>query len=134
MCDRHVVIFDGECNFCHGAVNFIIKRDPQAIFVFAAMQSNVADQIMEKYNIDSVSMDTILLIKKGQCYVFSSAAFEIVKDLTWPWPVLSILKFIPLFLRDYLYRLFARHRYVLFGRRELCLLPSDDVKSRFLGT
>lgn len=134
MCNRHVVIFDGECNFCHGAVNFIIKRDPLAVFSFAAMQSNVAAQIMKKYDIDSISMDTILLIKNGQCYVFSSAAFEIAKDLIWPWPVLSILKFIPLFVRDFFYRLFARHRYTLFGRRELCLLPSDDVKSRFLKT
>lgn len=134
MNNRHVVIFDGECNFCHGAVNFIIKRDPQAAFAFTPMQSDVAASIMEDCGIDSVDMDTLLLIKNNQCYVFSSAALEIAKDLTWPWPIVSILRFIPLSARDFFYRLFARYRYTLFGRRDVCLLPDDDVKSRFLGT
>jgi len=133
MKSKNVIIFDGVCNFCNGAVNFIIKHDSNKIFSFTPMQSDLAKELIEKYKIDNVGFDTFLLIKNNKCYLWTDAALEITRDLTGFWRVLIIFKIIPRPIRDYFYRLFARNRYALFGRKESCMVPSDDVKSRFVG-
>ncbi len=128
-----IVIFDGICNFCNGAVNFIIKRDPTAKFAFTPMQSPLAKELMAQYKIDNVGIDTFLLIKDGQCLVFSSAALEISKGLSGYWYLFNIFKLVPSPVRDVIYKLFARNRYRLFGKAATCMVPSPDVKSRFVG-
>jgi len=133
MDNRYIVIFDGVCNFCNGAVNFIIKRDPNGVFAFAPMQSALAQEIMNKYEIHNVGIDTFLLIKNEQCFVFSSAALEITKDLSGFWYIFNVLKLVPRRIRDYFYKVFARNRYTLFGRQETCIMPTEEVRSRFVG-
>ena len=128
-----IVIFDGICNFCNGAVNFIIKRDPNAKFAFIPMQSPLAKKLMAQYKIDNVGMDTFVLIKNGQCLVFSSAALEISKGLSGFWYLFNIFKIVPSPIRDGVYKLFARNRYKLFGKANACMVPSREVKSRFIG-
>ncbi len=128
-----IVIFDGICNFCNGAVNFIIKRDPNATFAFTPMQSLLAKELMKQYKIDNVGIDTFLLIKDGQCLIFSSAALEISKGLSGYWYLFNIFKLVPSPIRDVVYKLFARNRYRLFGKADSCMVPSPDVKSRFVG-
>ncbi len=128
-----IVIFDGICNFCNGAVNFIIKRDPNASFAFTPMQSPLAKELMAQYKIDNVGIDTFVLIKDGQCLVFSSAALEISKGLSGYWYLFNIFKLVPSPIRDVVYKLFARNRYRLFGKTDSCMVPSPDVKSRFVG-
>ncbi|MFA7555159.1 MAG: DCC1-like thiol-disulfide oxidoreductase family protein [Spongiibacteraceae bacterium] len=134
MNNRYIVIFDGVCNFCNGAVNFIIKRDPEGLFAFTPMQSELAKELMLRYAINNVSVDTIVLIKNDQCFVFSSAALEIAKDLTGYWYMFNVFKVIPSFVRDLIYKLFARNRYRLFGRQDTCIVPNEDVRSRFIDT
>ncbi len=133
MDNRHIVIFDGVCNFCNGAVNFIIKRDPEGVFAFTPMQSDLAQELMNKYKIHNVGIDTFLLIKNGQCFVFSSAALEIAKDLTGCWHIFDIFKLVPSIIRDFFYKVFARNRYTIFGRQETCMVPTEEVRSRFVG-
>lgn len=133
MDSRNIVIFDGVCNFCNGSVNFIIKRDPEGVFAFTPMQSDLAKELMEKHQIFNVGIDTFLLIKDGQCFIFSSAALEIAKDLTGFWYLFNILKLIPAPVRDFFYKLFARNRYNLFGRKEHCMVPTTAIRSRFVG-
>ncbi len=128
-----IVIFDGICNFCNGAVNFIIKRDPNAKFAFTPMQSPLAKELMAQYKIDNVGIDTFVLIKDGQCLVFSSAALEISKGLSGYWYLFNLFKLVPSPIRDVIYKLFARNRYRLFGKTDSCMVPSPDVKSRFVG-
>lgn len=77
MDNRHIVIFDGVCNFCNGAVNFIIKRDPEGVFAFTPMQSELARELVVKFNVPNVGVDTFLLIKNDRCYTFSDAALEV---------------------------------------------------------
>jgi predicted DCC family thiol-disulfide oxidoreductase YuxK len=132
MSNRHIVIFDGVCNFCNGAVIFIIRRDPKALFTFTPMQSESGKRLTEKYNAPIVGVDTILLIKNGQCYERTDAALEIARDLTGLWFMFRILKVLPRSFRDYFYKLFARNRYKLFGRREECMIPSTEVRDRFI--
>lgn len=133
MKNRRIVIFDGVCNFCNSAVNFIIKRDPAGRFAFTPMQSSVGQALIEDLGASMVGVDTFLLIKNGQCFERTDAALEIAKDLTGYWHWLRILKALPRPVRDYFYRLFARNRYKLFGRRDICMVPTESVRERFLG-
>ncbi len=133
MNNPDIVIFDGICNFCNGAVNFIIKRDPNAKFTFTPMQSPLAKDLMKQHKINNVGMDTFVLIKDGQALVFSSAALEISKGLTGYWYLFNIFKLVPSPIRDGIYKLFARNRYKLFGKANACMVPSVDFKSRFIG-
>lgn len=133
MDNRHIVIFDGVCNFCNGAVNFIIKRDPDGIFAFTPMQSDLARELMDKHKIHNVGIDTFLLIKNDQCFVFSSAALEIAKDLYGLWYIFRVFRFVPSSIRDFFYKVFARNRYALFGRQDTCIVPTKEMRSRFVG-
>jgi predicted DCC family thiol-disulfide oxidoreductase YuxK len=132
MDKQQIIIFDGVCNFCNGAVNLIIKRDPRCLFVFTPMQSDVARKLITEHQVDSVGADALLLIKNGQCFVATNAVLEIAGDLTGGWPLLRVFKVVPRILRDALYRVFARNRYRLFGRRPACMVPAEDVRNRFV--
>ena len=133
MNDRYIIVFDGVCNLCNGAVNFIIKYDPCAKFAFTPMQSKLAKKLIEKYKINNVGIDTFLLIKNGECFIWTNAAFEITKELSGYWYLLLFFKIIPRPVRDAVYRLLARNRYTLFGRQTYCLRPTADVINRFIG-
>ncbi len=132
MDSRYIIIFDGVCNFCNGSINFIIKRDPNNIFVFVPIQSKKAQSLIETHQASNVGVDTFLLIKNGACYYRTDAALEIVKDLSGLWYILKIFKIFPNVVRDYFYRAFARNRYALFGKKDVCMVPTAENKNRFL--
>ena len=134
MNNPHIVIFDGVCNFCNGAVHFIINRDPESVFAFTPIQSELAKELTQRFNVLDVGMDTLVLIKEGKCYVLSDAALEIAKELKGPWRFCYAFKVVPRPIRDAVYKLFARNRYTLFGKKAACMVPTEEVKSRFLGT
>lgn len=125
------VLFDGVCNFCNGWVQFIIKRDPQGFFRFASLQSSVAKSLLEAYNLD-VSIDSIVLLKGKHHYTESTAILHICKDLKGFWRFLYWLIIVPKPIRDRLYRWFARNRYRFFGKQESCIVPTSDIRERFL--
>ena len=129
---RHIVIFDGVCNFCNGSVNFIIKRDPRALFAFTPRQHRCGQSLIQEYKVPELAADAILLIKNGQCYLRTDAVLEITRDLSGLWFLLGVFKIVPRPLRDYFYNLFARNRYRLFGKRDSCMIPAADVRSRFI--
>ncbi|NRD74730.1 DUF393 domain-containing protein [Shewanella sp. VB17] len=129
---QNIIIFDGECNLCHWAVNFIINRDPHHRFVFTPMQSDTAKSLIARYGVEGEYSDTFFLIKNDTCYMRSDAALVITKHLSGGWPALAILTFLPRRFRDFFYRLLGRNRYALFGRRDTCVLPTSDVLSRFI--
>ena len=133
MKNRRVIIFDGVCNFCNAAVRFIFKRDPKGLFAFTPMQSDLAADLVRKYGIEHLGIDTVLLVKDEQTYIRTDAAMEIAKELSGAWWILNVFRIIPAFIRDYFYRLFAKNRYKLFGRTDKCAIPSDALKSRFIG-
>ncbi|MFT5236369.1 MAG: putative DCC family thiol-disulfide oxidoreductase YuxK [Shewanella sp.] len=132
MKHKEIIIFDGVCNLCHGAVNFIIERDPYYRFVFTPMQSDTAKSLIAHYGLEGEYSDTFFLIKDDKCYMRTDAALEITTSLSGVWPALAILRFIPRRIRDFFYRLLGRNRYALFGRRDTCILPTDAVLGRFI--
>jgi predicted DCC family thiol-disulfide oxidoreductase YuxK len=133
MNNRYLIIFDGVCVFCNGVVNFIIKRDSEGVFTFSPMQSDVAKSHIKQHHASKEILNTLMLVKNGRCYLKTDAILEIAKDLSGMWYLFNIFKIIPRPIRDFLYTLFARNRYRLFGKRDSCMVPTENVKSRFIG-
>jgi predicted DCC family thiol-disulfide oxidoreductase YuxK len=127
-----VVLFDGVCNFCNSAVNFIIDRDPAGYFRFAPLQSETARRILADCKLPSEFVDNIILVENGNCHGRSNAALRILRRLRGPSAVLYYLVLIPRPIRDAVYDWFARHRYRLFGKRSACSIPSPQIRARFL--
>ena len=127
-----IVLFDGVCNVCNGAVNFIIARDKEGYFNFAPLQSDVGDELQEEYGIDAKKTDSIVLVEDGKVFLHSTAALKIAKHLNGLWPVFYVLMVVPKPIRDWAYKLFAKYRYQLFGRQDACMIPTPEVRARFL--
>ena len=128
---KAVILFDGVCNLCNGAVQFIIKRDPDAYFSFAPLQEEKGQQLLRPFN-KELSMNSVILIENGRLYEKSAAALQICSHLRGAWKLLYVFKIIPSFLRDPLYNYVARNRYKWFGKKEHCMLPTKDTRKRFL--
>lgn len=128
-----IVLFDGVCNLCHGAVRFILKRDGNGHFRFASLQSETGHALLARHFADPGDIpDSMVLIEQGKAHVASDAVLRILPRLGPGWRLLSPLRLVPRVLRDAVYRLVARHRYRLFGRQDQCLIPTPDLQSRFL--
>lgn len=127
-----VILFDGVCNLCNGAINFVIKKDKRNVFKFAALQSETGIMLLSKYKIDTSKVDSIILVDGENCYVKSSAALRIAKDLSGGYPLLYGFLILPRFIRDAVYDYIARNRYKWFGKKESCMIPTPELKSKFL--
>ena len=130
--NKDIVLFDGVCNLCNNAVNFIIDRDPQGRFIFASQQSSEGQSLLEKFDLSIQTMDSLVLIRGHKVYTKSGAALEIARFLNGFWPVFYIFKLVPYPIRDFIYNLVARNRYRLFGKRNECRYPTAELKTRFL--
>jgi predicted DCC family thiol-disulfide oxidoreductase YuxK len=126
-----VVLFDGVCNVCNAAVNFIIDRDPDARFRFASLQSDKGRELCASHGL-AEDVRTIVLVEDGEAYTESTAVLRIVRSLGAAWPLLYAAIVLPRALRDVLYRFFAANRYRWFGKRESCRVPTPDIRRRFL--
>lgn len=131
MEDTPVILFDGVCNLCNGAVNFIIRRDVKKKFRFAALQSE-AGKKMHSIFLTGNSIESIVLISGAQVYYKSAAALQIARLLPLPWRLLYGFIIVPAFIRNAVYNFIARNRYKWFGKKERCMLPTREVLSRFL--
>ncbi|MCK6617701.1 MAG: thiol-disulfide oxidoreductase DCC family protein [Cyclobacteriaceae bacterium] len=127
-----IVLFDGVCNLCSGAVQFIVRRDPTGIYKFASLQSEISKQLLANRGIEFSNLSTLLLLRGDKVFIKSDAALEIARNLTGLWPLCYAFKIIPRFIRNPVYDWVARNRYRWFGKRETCWLPADNWKDRFL--
>ena len=130
--EHFVILFDGVCNFCNGFVQFVIKRDPQAQFKFAALQSDAAKELLIANNIHLTDLKTVIFIANNKVFTQSDAALQIVKYLGGAWPMARVLIIIPKFIRNGVYRFIAKNRYRWFGKTNQCMIPNSAIKSRFL--
>ena len=125
-----IVLFDGVCKFCDGSMNFIIAHDKAMHFKFAPLQSEAGKALVEKFGL--VDIDSVILVEGETAYKHSTAALRIAKHLDGIWSIAYWLIVIPRPIRDFFYKLFARNRYRLFGRYDVCMMPTPEIKSRFL--
>ncbi|MFC4101162.1 thiol-disulfide oxidoreductase DCC family protein [Paenibacillus xanthanilyticus] len=126
-----IMLIDGECALCHGITRFVIARDPAKRFRFVALQSPAGIGLLRRHGLPEGDMDTFVLIDGGRAYVKSEAALWVLRKLGGGWRMLAMLMVVPSFIRDWAYDRIAGSRYRLFGRSEVCLLPTPDIVSRF---
>lgn len=125
-----IILFDGVCSLCSASVQFIIARDPHAVFRFASLQSETGKALREKFGIPA--MDSLVVLENSRYYAKSSAILRICRHLAGAWKLLYIFWLVPKPLRDSVYDFVAKHRYKWFGKRDHCLMPASDVRARFL--
>ncbi|MEM9673799.1 MAG: DCC1-like thiol-disulfide oxidoreductase family protein [Bacteroidota bacterium] len=130
--EKDIVLFDGVCNLCNHAVNFIIDRDPTQRFVFASLQSDVGQQLLIQYNLDEQYLDSLVLLQQEKVFVKSTAALHIARYLSGIWSLSYVFILFPPFIRNFFYDIVARFRYRLFGKRSQCRIPTPELEARFL--
>ncbi|EIA07555.1 thiol-disulfide oxidoreductase DCC family protein [Flavobacterium frigoris] len=131
--NKKIILFDGVCNLCSTAVQFVIKNDKKDLFRFVALQSDLGQRIIKHIGIDTKTTDSIILYEPGIAYyIKSEAALEIAKYLSGGLALLSIFKVLPTALKDSLYDYIARNRYKWYGKKDNCMIPTPELKSKFL--
>lgn len=127
-----IVLFDGVCNLCEGVVKFSVKRDKKGVLRFAALQSDAGKALMRQYDIDDKQLKTFIFIENDKAYFRSTAGLKLAKHLGALWPLLYVFIIIPRPLRDAVYDYISRNRYRWFGKQESCMIPSPEIRARFL--
>lgn len=126
-----IILFDGHCHFCSSTVQFIVKRDPNAHFKFAPLQSDVGKKLKKALHIPA-SDDSFILIQQNQHDTQSTAALKVAKYLSGGWKLFYIFIIIPRPIRNFIYRIIAKNRYKWFGKRDACFIPTEEIRQRFL--
>lgn len=130
---KKIILFDGYCNLCSSAVQFIIKRDKKDVFRFASLQGETGKKLTAERNIDTTEIDSILLIVPGVAYyVKSEAALKIAKHLGGLWQIMYVFIWVPSKISDIVYDFIARNRYKWFGKKAQCMLPNPEISVKFL--
>ena len=130
---KKIILFDGICNLCNSAVQYIIKRDKNDEFRFATLQGEIGQQLINERTIDTSKLDSIILIEPGIAYYSkSTAALKISQSFGGFWKMAYVLKLIPRQLRDIVYDWVARNRYGWYGKKEKCMVPTPELKAKFL--
>jgi predicted DCC family thiol-disulfide oxidoreductase YuxK len=132
MKDQSIILFDGVCNFCNGAVNFLIKKDKKSQLKFGAIQSEQGQELLRTYGLSTTEINTFIFIENKKAYTRSTAALKVSKYLGGLWPAFYGFIIVPKFIRDGIYNWIAKNRYKWFGQKDECMIPTPDVRQRFL--
>lgn len=132
MNDQPIILFDGVCNFCNSAVNFTLKRNTKADIRFAPMQSEAGQKLLQQYNLPVDDMQSFIFIEAGIVYKQSTAALKVCRHLKGIWPMCYGFMIVPKFIRDGIYSWIAKNRYKWFGVQQACMIPTPEVRARFL--
>lgn len=131
--DKPLIVFDGVCVLCTGFARFVIARDKQASFRFAAAQSNAGQALFQHYGLDTADFETNLLVEEGHPYAKLDTVLRILPKLGGPWPAVAMLtQILPGGIADWVYDRIARNRYTLFGRTEACMVPPPNWAERII--
>lgn len=130
---NNLVLYDGVCRFCNNSVNFILKHERAHELLFAPLQSTLGQSVLKRFDLPENYTNSLLFLSNDKLYDYSKAAFKVAGFLKSPWRWLSAFGVVlPSFFTDFFYRLIAKHRYKLMGKSEACIVPSPDIKNRFL--
>ena len=132
MNSQPIILFDGICNLCDGAVQFVIKHDPENQFLFASLQSEAGQRLLKQYKLSVENFNSFILIQDEKVYNKSTGALKVARQIKGVWSWLYIFIIIPAFIRDAVYAWIAQNRYKWFGKKEACMIPTPELKARFL--
>ena len=132
-----LVLYDGVCGLCNGLNQFLLKRDPDDHFRFASLQSEFAASLLRRHEINAVDLDTVYVVADyghpGQRLLArSDAILHVIGRLGGVWGLLSVARALPKSLRDAFYKVVARNRYSVFGKYDVCLMPEERYRKKFL--
>jgi predicted DCC family thiol-disulfide oxidoreductase YuxK len=130
--DTGVVLFDGTCAFCEGAVKFIAARDPGGYFRFGASQTDAGRAVLGAHGLTREAARSLVLVEDDRVYLRSTASLRIARRLTWPWSVLGVFLLVPRPLRDLVYRGVAAVRHRLAGPSQACEIPPPEIRARMI--
>ena len=131
--DKKIILFDGVCNLCNSSVQYVIKHDKKDVFRFVALQSELGKKILKHIGINPILTDSIVLYEPGISYYYkSTAALHIAKGLSGIFTLATIFTILPTGLRDFVYDYVARNRYEWYGKKESCMIPTPELKAKFL--
>lgn len=131
--NKKIILFDGVCNLCNSAVQYVIEHDKKDVFRFVALQSELGHEILSHIGIDQKNIDSIVLYEPGVAYYYkSTAAIEIAKQFGGLFNLGSVFRIIPAGLRDSVYDYVAKNRYKWYGKMESCIIPTPELKAKFL--
>ena len=130
--NKLIILFDGVCNLCNNSIQFIIKRDKKQHFLFASLQSDAAQDILLQFQLKNSDFDSIIFIENGKIYQKSTAILKISTYLGGLWKLNYGFIIIPKFIRDTIYSFIAKNRYKWFGKKNVCMIPTKELKIRFL--
>ncbi len=132
MSQQSIILFDGICNLCNAAVQFVIKRDTSNQFLFASFQSGEGEKILAENNFHDNNMNSFILVENNKIYERSTAVLKVTKKLKGLWPMLYGFIIVPKFLRDGVYSFIAKNRYQWFGKKDECMIPTPELRAKFL--
>jgi predicted DCC family thiol-disulfide oxidoreductase YuxK len=132
MLDRPVILFDGKCNLCNWAVNFVLHKDRREIFLFSPVQSESGRGVLSELGLKNREVETVYLLENDAVYSKSTAVLLILRRLPYPWRLLSTFIIIPKCIRDFVYDVVANNRYAWFGKKASCRVPGEREGNRFL--
>ena len=127
-----VIFFDGVCNLCNRSVQFIIKHDKKKQFRFASLQGKAGQQMLQQLGLPANDLTSFILKEDDKVYTQSTASLRIARKLNGGWKSLYAFMLVPEFIRDAVYRWIAKHRYKWFGKRNECMIPTPELRDRFL--
>ncbi|WP_405567654.1 thiol-disulfide oxidoreductase DCC family protein [Polaribacter sp. Asnod6-C07] len=131
--NKKLILFDGVCNLCNNSVLKVIKYDKKNTFIFTALQSETGKKITSQLNIDTQKVDSIILYEPGISYdIKSTAALNIMNDFGGIWKITQLGFLFPESFRNFIYDFIAKNRYKWFGKKESCLIPTIELKAKFL--
>ena len=131
--NKKIILFDGVCNLCDASVQFIIKHDKKDVFRFVAIQSEMGQNIIQYLGIDTSKTDSIILYEPDIAYYFKAeAALRIARELNSWHKILYLFIIIPDFMKNSVYNFIAKNRYKWYGKKEACMLPTTELKGKFL--
>jgi len=132
MLQESILLFDGHCSLCNGAVDFVLKRDTRKKLLLASIQGTAGQGVLKKYELPPSYLDTLVLVEEGKVYLGSTAALRVARFLGGGWPLFYGLIIIPKGVRDRIYQWISRNRYQWFGRRDTCRIPTASESAHFL--
>jgi predicted DCC family thiol-disulfide oxidoreductase YuxK len=132
MADYSIILFDGVCNLCNRSVQFVIKRDKKKKFRFASLQGEAGQSILQRFGLSTNDFNSFILVEDNKVYTQSEGALRMLKILGGGWKLLYGFIIIPKFIRDAVYNWIARNRYKWYGKKEECMVPTPELKERFL--
>tara|TARA_R110002051_G_scaffold243722_3_gene303706 strand:+ start:6223 stop:6630 length:408 start_codon:yes stop_codon:yes gene_type:complete len=131
--NKKIILFDGVCNLCNSSVQLVIKHDKKDEYRFAALQSDLGMKMTSERRIDTSEIDSIILIEPGNAYYTkSTAALKIGKSFGGLWSLLGVFEWIPEKIRNIVYDFIAKNRYKWYGKKDSCMIPTPELKSKFL--